>query len=94
MANEKVIGKEKLVDMLAKKTELTKKDVKAVIDAFMECVPEAVADDYEIRLIGFGTFKKAIRAARKGRNPGTGKEIDIPETQSLTFKTSVKFGKG
>lgn len=41
--------------------------------------------------IGFGTFKKAQRAARKGRNPQTGEVIDIAASESLAFKSSVKY---
>ena len=47
--------------------------------------------DAEIRLIGFGTFKKNQRAARKGRNPQTGEVIDIAASESLAFKSSVKY---
>ena len=52
---------------------------------------EEVKNDAEIRLIGFGTFKKAKRAARKGRNPQTGAEIEIAASESLSFKSSVKY---
>ena len=47
--------------------------------------------DAEVRLIGFGTFKKAKRAARKGRNPQTGAEIEIAASESLSFKSGVKY---
>lgn len=91
MEEKTVISKTMLVDAIAEKTQVGKKDVKAVIDAFMELIPAEVKADKEIRLIGFGTFKKSHRSARKGRNPSTGAEIDIPASDSLGFKTSIKF---
>ena len=65
--------------------------LKAVVDAIISTVTEEVKKDAEIRLIGFGTFKKAQRAARKGRNPQTGEVIDIAASESLAFKSSVKY---
>ncbi len=91
MANEKLMGKEALVSAIADKASIPKKDVKAVVDALMETVKESVKADAEIRLIGFGTFKKAHRDARKGRNPQTGEEIQIAASDSLAFKSSVKY---
>ena len=88
-----VVTKEKLTTLVAEKAQISKKDAKTAINAFIDVVQESVGKDSEVRLIGFGTFKKTVRAARKGRNPQTGKEIDIPETQSLSFKSSVKYGK-
>ena len=86
-----VISKTVLVDKLADATSVSKKDVKAIVDALIETVKEEVKKDAEIRLIGFGTFKKAHREARKGRNPRTGETMDIAASDSLTFKSSVKY---
>ena len=85
-----VLSKTALVDKVAEAAGVSKKDTKAVVDALMETVKESVGKDAEIRLIGFGTFKKAQRAARKGRNPQTGEVIDIAASESLAFKSSVK----
>ena len=63
-----VISKSALVDKVAEAAGISKKDTKAVVDALISTVTEEVKKDAEIRLIGFGTFKKAQRAARKGRN--------------------------
>lgn len=86
-----VISKTILVDKLADATSVSKKDVKAIVDALVETVKEEVKKDAEIRLIGFGTFKKAHREARKGRNPRTGEIMDIAASDSLAFKSSVKY---
>lgn len=86
-----VISKSALVDKVAEASNVSKKDAKAIIDALLSTVTEEVKNDSEIRLIGFGTFKKAKRAARKGHNPQTGAEIEITASESLSFKSSVKY---
>lgn len=91
MANKDVISKAIFVDKVAEVAGTSKKDTKAVIDALFEVVKDSVKADAEIRLIGFGTFKKSHREARKGRNPQTGAEIEIAASDSLAFKSSVKF---
>lgn len=85
------ISKTALVDQVAEAAGVNKKDTKAVIDALLATVTEDVKNDKEVRLIGFGTFKKAHRAARKGRNPQTGAEIEIKASDSLSFKSNVKY---
>ena len=91
MANENVMGKEALVSAIAEKTGISKKDAKAAVEALTATVVESVKECKEIRLIGFGTFKKAHRDARKGRNPQTGEEIQIAASDSLAFKSNVKY---
>ena len=63
----------------------------AVIEATIEAIKDNFKDEAEIRLIGFGTFKKQHRDARKGRNPQTGAEMEIVASDSLSFKSSVKY---
>lgn len=91
MANENVMGKEALVSAIAEKAGISKKDAKAAVDALTATVVDSVKEGKEIRLIGFGTFKKAHRDARKGRNPQTGEEIQIAASDSLAFKSNVKY---
>ena len=81
-----VISKSALVDKVAEAAGVSKKDTKAVVDALISTVIEEVKKDAEIRLISFGTFKKAQRAARKGRNPQTGAEMIIPACKVPSFK--------
>ena len=87
MAKE-VISKSALVDKVAEAAGVSKKDTKAVVDALLETVKESVKADAEIRLIGFGTFKKAHRNARTGRNPATGATIKIPAKKKVAFRVS------
>lgn len=80
------MNKSTLVSNVAKATGLTKKDSIAAIDAIFATMTKALADGEKVQLIGFGTFEVRQRAARKGRNPQTGAEIEIPATVVPAFK--------
>ena len=68
------------------KTNLTKKDVTAAVEALFQSVEEFLAEGEKVQVIGFGTFEVRDRAARKGRNPQTGEEIEIKATKVPGFK--------
>ena len=80
--------KPELIDKLASKTDVSKKDCANVIDAFQDIVKEILIKGDKLQLVGFGTFEVAERAERKGRNPKTGEAITIPATKSPKFKPS------
>ncbi len=67
-------------DLINKVSEVlnSKKEAQAAVDVVLATVTEALANKESVTLVGFGTFKTAERKARKGRNPQSGKEIDIP----------------
>ena len=67
-------------DLINKVSEVldSKKDAQAAVDCVLSTITETLAAKESVTLVGFGTFKTAERKARKGRNPQTGKEIDIP----------------
>ena len=79
-------NKAELVDRVAKKTQLTKKDVSATVEALFETIQEALKAGEKVQVIGFGTFEVRERAARKGRNPQTCKEIKIKASKVPAFK--------
>ena len=79
-------NKAELVSEVAAKTKLTKKDVSEAVDAVFEAIQEDLAKGEKVQLIGFGTFEVRDRAARKGRNPQTGAEIEIPASMVPAFK--------
>ena len=79
-------NKAELVDRVAKKTQLTKKDVSATVEALFETIQEALKAGEKVQVIGFGKFEVRERAARKGRNPQTGKEIKIKASKVPAFK--------
>lgn len=79
-------NKQDLVDSVAKATGLTKKDATAAVDAVFTSIEEALKNGEKVQLIGFGNFEVRDRAARKGRNPQTGAEIEIPASKVPAFK--------
>ena len=79
-------NKAELVDRVAKKTQLTKKDVSAAVDALFETIQEALKAGEKVQVIGFGNFEVRERAARKGRNPQSGEEIQIEASKVPAFK--------
>lgn len=80
------MNKSELVDAMAKKAGLSKKDTEAVLNAFTEIVTDALKKDDKISLIGFGTFEVSKRAAREGKNPQTGEKIKIKASKATKFK--------
>lgn len=79
-------NKAQLIEGVASKTGLTKKDATAAVDAVFGSIQDTLKKGDKVQLIGFGTFEVRERAARKGRNPQTGKAIKIPATKVPAFK--------
>ena len=75
-----------LIGQVAAKTGMTKKDVEKVVSAFFATVEESLKEGDKVQLVGFGTFEVRERKSRKGRNPQTGEEINIPATRVPAFK--------
>lgn len=80
------MNKADLVGKIAVETGMTKKDVEKFVGAFFETIEGALKAGDKVQLIGFGTFEVRERQARKGRNPQTGAEIDIPAARIPAFK--------
>ncbi len=80
------MNKTELVASMAQRSGLTKKDAEKGLNAFFESVQQALVEGDRVQLIGFGTFEVKERSARKGRNPQTGEEIDIPASKAPGFK--------
>jgi len=74
-------------DLINKVSEVlsSKKDAQAAVDCTIQTITEALSSNDSVTLVGFGTFKTANRKARKGRNPQTGKEINIAEKNVPKF---------
>ena len=80
------VNKTELVSAVAEKANLTKKESERVINALFASIEEALSQGDKVQLVGFGTFEVRDREARKGRNPQTGEEIEIPATKVPAFK--------
>ena len=81
------MNKAELITKMAEKSELTKKEAEAALNAFMQSVEEALVEGDKVQLVGFGTFETRERAARQGRNPRNPEEvIEIPASKAPVFK--------
>lgn len=80
------MNKFELIDAVAEKTGLTKKDSEAAITATFEAIAEALSRQERVQLVGFGSFEVKRRAARVGRNPKTGAAVQIPAAKTPVFK--------
>jgi DNA-binding protein HU-beta len=85
------MNKQDLIDNIATKAQTTKKIAYACLDAFMETVTETIKKGDVVQLTGFGTFKRKSRAARVGRNPQTGKPLNIPAKLVPAFSPGKGF---
>ena len=83
------MNKTELIEAVAKKAELTKKDAEKALNAFIGGVQNAVKAGDKVSLIGFGTFEARERAAREGRNPRTGEVVKIEARKAVTFKAGT-----
>ena len=86
------MNKTELVAAMAKETNLSKKDVEAVLKSFIDVVSEELKKGEKVQLVGFGTFEVSERAAREGRNPQTGETMKIEASKAPKFKAD-KFLK-
>ena len=79
------MNKTQLIDVVATKTGLKKKDAEAAVNAVNEAIVEALKAGDKVQVIGFGTYEVKERAAREGRNPKTGETITIAASKAPVF---------
>ncbi|MBR6741938.1 MAG: HU family DNA-binding protein [Clostridia bacterium] len=84
------MNKTELIEAVAKKAELTKKDAEKAVNAFTDAIAEALKAGEKIAIVNFGTFEVKTRAARTGRNPKTGETMQIAASKTPAFAA----GKG
>lgn len=80
------MNKQELISGMSEKTNMSKKDMGAALEAFMDVVKEELKNKGKVQLVGFGTFEISHREAREGRNPQTGETIMLKESYSPKFK--------
>ena len=82
----RTVNKAELVDIIAQKADLPKVKAKAAMEALLEAVTAALKRRDNVQITGFGSFEAHWRKPRKGRNPQTGEELDIPGKWMPAFK--------
>jgi DNA-binding protein HU-beta len=85
------MNKGELVDAVAARADVTKKQADTVISAVVESIMEAVSSGDKVTLVGFGSFESRDRKAREGRNPKTGEKMEIPATKVPAFSAGKLF---
>ncbi len=85
------MNKTELIEAIASKSGLTKKDAGLALDATLVSITDALVKGDSVQLIGFGTFSTAKRAAREGRNPSTGATMKIAASTVAKFKVGAKL---
>jgi DNA-binding protein HU-beta len=85
------MNKEELIAEISKKTKVSKKDASLILSATIDSIQASVKKGHKVTLVGFGTFSSKNRAARKGRNPQTGKEIKIAAKNVPSFSAGKAF---
>lgn len=85
------MNKAELVTEVAKKADLPKTKAQAAVEAIFDSIKMTLKKGGEVRLVGFGTFTVAKRAATTGRNPRTGEKINIPASKQPKFKAGKEL---
>ena len=85
------MNKAQLIGRVSKETNTTKAQAERMLDTTVDIIRKSVKKGDEVKLVGFGTFTKAKRKARTGRNPQTGKTIKIPAAWYPKFRPGAEF---
>ncbi|MCW1300627.1 MAG: HU family DNA-binding protein [Candidatus Parvarchaeota archaeon] len=85
------MNKTELISKVSETAGYSKKEVNGVIQALMSSIISEVAKGDKVQLVGFGTFASVKRSARKGRNPQSGKAINIPAKKAPKFRAGKAF---
>jgi DNA-binding protein HU-beta len=85
------MNKAELVEAVAQKAAVTKKQADSVLTAAIDSIMEAVSSGDKVTLVGFGSFEPRTRKAREGRNPKTGTVLQIPATTVPAFSAGKAF---
>jgi DNA-binding protein HU-beta len=86
------MNKKELVEYTSNAAGITKTQAEAALQGILAGITQALKKEESVSLIGFGAFSTTKREARKGRNPQTGKEIDIPAKTVIKFKAGKALG--
>ena len=78
--------KAELINAIAEKSELTKKDAEKALNAVVSSITDALADGDKVQIVGFGTFEVRERNAKEAINPRTKEKIKVPAKKAPAFK--------
>jgi DNA-binding protein HU-beta len=85
------MNKSDLIGKISADAGITKTQAQAALNSFIDATTDALKSGDKVILVGFGTFSTSTREARKGRNPQTGKEINIPQKTVVRFKPGAEL---
>ena len=85
------MNKGELVDAVAERASVTKKQADAVLSAALDSIVDAVSTGDKVTLVGFGSFERRDRKEREGRNPKTNEKMSIPATRVPAFSPGKLF---
>jgi DNA-binding protein HU-beta len=85
------MNRAELIELVATKTDTTKKAADTLLGALIDSITQAVADGEKVTLVGFGSFESRERKAREGHNPNTGEKMIIPAAVVPTFSAGKGF---
>lgn len=80
------MNKADLINALAAKNEISKKDAERAVNAVLDLIGDALKNGDKVQIMGFGSFEVKERAARTGKNPATGESIQIAASKAIVFK--------
>ena len=85
------MNKADLIQQIANKLDISKRQTEECLDLLINAITKSVAKGEKVTLVGFGTFERRDRRARKGRDPRSGTEIDIPAKKVPAFSAGKQF---
>lgn len=85
------MNKQQLIEKIATETKVSKAQAEMILNSCFDNIKKSVKKGDDVKLVGFGTFTKAKRKARTGRNPQTGKAIKIPAAWAPKFRAGAEF---
>ncbi len=85
------LTKADIVEAIAEKTDMERPDIKLLVDSTFEEIRKSLESGENVRISGFGNFLLRDKAVRPGRNPKTGKEVDITARRVVSFKSGQKL---
>ncbi|WP_028401996.1 HU family DNA-binding protein [Ectobacillus panaciterrae] len=85
------MNKTDLIKSVAQQAEISQKEAASVVQATLNTITQALQSGDKVQLVGFGTFETRERAARTGRNPQTGEEMQFPATTVPAFKVGKEL---